>query len=445
MGKSAFLIDFMPKDPLAREEAESALQSISGLIAITFVLFFVVNIMQHGAKPGFWQAMGYAGLPATVFATLSYVNARARFAYLSASTTLAISIVIFQAGTTYLLHAYGSTSTPITSIYIIVVVVFTVFFSGQAGALATVACILFYNALVAVEQVGVLEYAPYRPFKEAVGKNPTHASIAATAVTSIVVSAYAISLYVYSILSRRRDALRDANEELSVLNEAKSRFLGIVSHDLRTPITSIKAFGELIEEEVSGEIKSFAGTIVNESDRLHRLVTDLLDLDKMEAGQMEWNRLRQDIRPVLDNAVRVFGGAAQDKDITLDSEIADTLPPVDIDADRIAQLVANLLSNAIKFTPAGGRVTVSACGRNDVLDVTVADTGPGIPPDDLDRIFDRFSQTDTAKGAGAGTGLGLVIAREVATGHGGDLRVASTVGEGTRFTLILPMSASPSR
>jgi len=274
-------------------------------------------------------------------------------------------------------------------------------------------------------------------------------------------------------VERSRDAaehvtaeLAEANEQLVAMDEAKNRFLSVVSHDLRTPITSIKAFGEILEEETEDEHKGFARTIVHEADRLRRLVTDLLDLDKMEAGKMDWNLSRQDIRPVLENSLQVFRAAADEKSVTLAAAIAEDLPDIDADSDRLSQLVANLLSNAIKFTPEGGTVTISAGlrslspiegeggasgeptlpltpsreGRGDShLTIAVTDTGPGIPPGDLDTLFDRFSQTAAGKQEGGGTGLGLAIAREIAHGHGGDIHVTSDLGHGTTFSVTLPL------
>jgi len=192
------------------------------------------------------------------------------------------------------------------------------------------------------------------------------------------------------------------------------------------------------------------GIIIKEADRLNRLVTDLLDLDKMEAGKMEWELSLQDLAPVLTNAGHVFQAAASDKNITLTTDIDDALPKVKIDADRFSQLVANLLSNAVKFTPSGGKVTlVAQAGARDMLldddplkkivTISVIDTGHGILPDEVGSVFDRFKQTETGKKTKGGTGLGLAIAKEVAIAHGGDLSVESVLGEGTTFSITLPI------
>lgn len=214
-------------------------------------------------------------------------------------------------------------------------------------------------------------------------------------------------------------------------------FVADVSHELRTPLTSIRGFaqalgdGTIVDEE---ERKRALAVVDDEARRLHGLVTRLLDLSRMESGQVAMARgpvpLAELARYVLD----VFERRAEEKGVRLRSEVAEGLV-VAGDEDRLEQLVTNLVDNAIRYTPAGGEVVVSASrssgGR---IEVAVRDTGRGIPPDQLPRIFERFH---TANG-GEGTGLGLAIARQIARAHGGDLTATSTPGAGSTFTATLP-------
>jgi len=336
-------------------------------------------------------------------------------------------------------------SLPNAAWYAILIIVATVYFTPRAGVVAVLIATLCFGGVVTLELTGILGFAPFVPDKQIMGGNDPYNIATVVEVTLTNMAAYAFAFYISRALRKRREEVAEANARLTELDEVKSRFLSIVSHDLRTPITSIKAFGELIYEEADDMdpdlARKFSGTIVEEADRLHRMVTDLLDLDKMEAGKMDWELTTQDISPVIVNSATVFGAAAQSKNIGLTHTIDSELPQVEADADRISQLLANLLSNAIKFTPEGGsiEIKVSVGDTNSHLQIEVSDTGPGIPPEDLENIFDRFSQTVTGKKEGGGTGLGLAIAKEVATAHNGVLTVDSIVGEGTTFTLSLPL------
>jgi len=223
-------------------------------------------------------------------------------------------------------------------------------------------------------------------------------------------------------------------------------FLANVSHELKTPLTSIQGFaqalldGTVTDEDSRGRA---AQVIYDESDRLRRLVEDLLDLARLDAGQIEFVRGHVDLEALLTRVVDKLSLPAMEKGVQLENAIED-LPSMVGDGDRLAQVFTNLVDNAIKYTPADGKVVL----RNDVsagwISIHVDDSGAGIPSEDLSRIFERFYQVDKARsgGRGRGVGLGLAISRQIVEAHGGRIVAQSSEGRGSRFTVQLPIVRS---
>ncbi|CAH2604038.1 Histidine kinase [Rhodovastum atsumiense] len=238
--------------------------------------------------------------------------------------------------------------------------------------------------------------------------------------------------------------LRRANATLQQLDRLKDEFVSNVSHELRTPLTSIRSFSEILLEEPDldpARRQEFLGIILRESERLTRLITDMLDLAKMQAGELHWNFAPVDLAAILRDAAAATGQLFRDRSIMLSCEIATGLPAVRADADRIAQVVINLLSNAVKFSPAGtGRVRLVLRRAEGGQAIEVIDNGPGIAPEDQGTIFERFRQAggDTLTGKPAGTGLGLAICRTIMQRHAGTLAVESQPGRGAIFRAVLP-------
>jgi PAS domain S-box-containing protein len=376
------------------------------------------------------------------------------------------------------------------------------------------------------------------------------------------------------LVKQRTSALEDANAKLQRLNNVKSEFVSIVSHELRTPLTSIKSFAEILEDDIEDlapeEQRRYLSIINEESDRLGRLINDLLDLQKMDTGKMSWKDERVNLAKLVKNSAELFGKAYGDKGLPLQLDIADGEFPVDVDGDRIKQLIANLLSNAMKFTESGAvtlalrptmqnlrvlvvdadatlleslrrRLTergieVSTCedggaaldhlrqdwratdmvisdihlpgmdgldllktirasapqmpvlmtseysdenalkrlltyhatyyvekplsmdrleqimekamgkaldagASSPMVEVSVTDTGLGIPEQDLNKVFESFHQVDSSQTREiGGSGLGLAICKEIVEHYKGRIWVKSTLGEGSRFTLSLPLA-----
>ena len=240
--------------------------------------------------------------------------------------------------------------------------------------------------------------------------------------------------------------LEEANKKLMELDRLKSDFISIVSHELRTPLTSIKAFAELIlmKPNMAAERqKKLLGIINTETDRLARLINDILDLTKIEAGKLSWHITKVSIEQVVRDSVSGIQSLADTKSLSLAMKFGQDLPEIPGDRDRLIQVMTNILSNAIKFTPQGGRVQVNVffeqMDRPRIV-VEVSDTGVGIPQSELDHIFEKFHRSgDLLTNTEQGTGLGLSITRQIVEYHGGSIWATSEQGYGSTFTFTLPL------
>ena len=237
-------------------------------------------------------------------------------------------------------------------------------------------------------------------------------------------------------------ALNSMKQQVQTTQQGQRDFLANVSHELKTPLTSIQGFAQAMLDgavNTPDGIQRSAGIIYSESDRMRRLVEGLLDLARLDAGLRALNRISLDLRAVLAGAADKFSLRAKEKNITLLTELPASLPAMTGDPDRLAQVFTNLLDNALKHTPAGGKVTLAAAAMAGAVEVSVSDTGPGIPAEDLSRLFERFYQVDKSRARQAGVGLGLTISKEIVEAHGGSLRAESVVGLGSRFVVRLPL------
>jgi len=234
-------------------------------------------------------------------------------------------------------------------------------------------------------------------------------------------------------------------EKLKAVDKMKSDFYALMSHELRTPLTSIKEGTNLFIEGKAGDVtekqKKILSIIAEESNRLIDLVNSLLDIAKLEAGMVPYNFSMVDVNPLVMRAVKEVALLAVAKRITVEKDLR-ALPAVPLDAERFMQALRNLIGNALKFTPRGGTVTVASRPVENGVAISVADTGPGIPPEHGAVIFDKYRQ---AVVAGAqklqGTGLGLAIVKHIVQDHGGRVWVESEVGRGSIFTMVLPASS----
>jgi signal transduction histidine kinase/Na+/proline symporter len=244
-------------------------------------------------------------------------------------------------------------------------------------------------------------------------------------------------------VTRRTAELEKANARLLELDRLKSDFLSTVSHELRTPLTSIRSFSEILlryEVDDAEKRRKFVSIIHNEAERLTRMINDLLDLSKIEAGRLELNFEPLELEPVFSRALGNTHPLFAEKEIRAASEIEPGLPRVCADADWLHQVLTNLLSNAVKFSPQGGTIRLSAGRKGKIALISVADEGPGIPPDRQEQVFERFHQVrDPQKSHPLGTGLGLTISREIVERMGGKIWVESEPGAGAVFNFTVPL------
>jgi signal transduction histidine kinase len=247
-------------------------------------------------------------------------------------------------------------------------------------------------------------------------------------------------------LEAATNELRAANEQLKELDRLKDEFVSTVSHELRTPLTSIRSFSEILHAnpDLSTEERTkYLGIVIKESERLTRLINEVLDLAKIEAGSAEWHVTEIDLREVIEDSLTATGQMFREKGVKLDLELPVEVPAVRADRDRLMQVVINLLSNAVKFCDEkAGRVAVRVLAAASLLRVDIEDNGPGVKPEEREVIFEKFRQGgDTLTGKPQGTGLGLPISRQIISHFGGKLWVESAPGAGATFSFTLPLEA----
>ncbi len=247
-------------------------------------------------------------------------------------------------------------------------------------------------------------------------------------------------------VNRMNDELDRLYRELETASRHKSEFLANMSHELRTPLNAIMGFSQVLREKLFGELnekqEEYIGDILSSSEHLLALINDILDLSKVEAGQVELEIAPFSVREALERGAVMVKERAMRNGVELGLTIDPSVGIVAADERRIRQVVFNLLSNAVKFTPAGGSVEVRSAQVDGELRISVADTGPGIAPADHERIFEEFQQTKAGAEQREGTGLGLALSRRLVELHGGRIWVESTPGEGSTFTFTLPAEAT---
>jgi two-component system phosphate regulon sensor histidine kinase PhoR len=242
--------------------------------------------------------------------------------------------------------------------------------------------------------------------------------------------------------------------ELRRLEKIRKDFVANVSHELRTPLTSIKGYVEALLDGAKDDPAASAkylDIILKQSDRLNVIIEDLLELSKIESGRVSFKEEPIDLRSVIDRTLSMMKPIADKRGHRLTASVPSTLPPMAGDEGRLVQVLTNLLDNAVKYTPTGGTITVAAKlipeigileQSGQTIEVSVADTGIGIPEQDRPRVFERFYRVDKARSRElGGTGLGLAIVKHIVEGHGGQVWVEANQPQGSRFVVRLPVSA----
>ena len=256
----------------------------------------------------------------------------------------------------------------------------------------------------------------------------------------VVKSGY-VNVYGLDITELRlsKEHLKQAREQA----EIKSLFVSTVSHELRTPLTTMKEGVSIVLDGIAGEIndkqRHFLDIAKRNIDRLSRLINDVLDFQKLEAGKMEVDMQRNDMNKVIEDVIETMASSANEKGLELIAKLDETMPMVNFDRDRIIQVLTNLVDNAIKFTEKG-KITIATTGGDDTVRISVRDTGPGMKKEDLPKLFREFEQlSDSNERKTGGTGLGLSISRKIVEKHNGKIWAESEFGKGTTFYFELPI------
>jgi len=238
---------------------------------------------------------------------------------------------------------------------------------------------------------------------------------------------------------------REASQR-EVLDRMKDEFVLTASHELRSPLTSVQGFAELLmleRDNLTSRQVETVGVILDNSRHLVRLLNDLLDLARSDAGRLVIRPQPTEVAPLIEDSVRLMRAQTDASDQTLTMSVDPDLPPVEAEADRIRQVLVNLLTNAHEYSPEGASIAVMARIAGAEVEIAVSDNGPGIPPDQLEHIFERFVRGEAGLTQRVGgTGLGLPISKSLVELHGGRLAVDSTVGVGSTFSFRLPVAAT---
>lgn len=347
------------------------------------------------------------------------------------SYTLLVSAMVYLS---------GSPLTPMFAIYMLVVMAAS-FLLGQRGALAIAAlCSAEYGILLVLEYVEILKVIPlwrlaFTPY---------------TRGTLFVINWLAVSiplLLAAQLAGALAERLRTTNMNLRESERLRESLSSMIVHDLRNPLTALLGGLDIIRLTMADHMDADQKHLLENARRsghaLLGMVGELLDISKMEAGKLTLNVQPTDLRALIDENIDLVRVLTETGELEIRAALTEDVASVPCDRQLIGRVIANLLSNAIKHTPPKGLISVVAIRRGDFATVSVADTGPGIPPEYHQRIFEKFGQIEQPGKERRGTGLGLPFCKMAVEAHGGQIWVESEVGRGSTFYFSLPMSASP--
>jgi len=400
---------------LARERLAAAIRCL--ILLTVFAMTRLQSAGQRGSALDAWLALGAVYVLASTFAPIPESELRRWRTMLVALDILLISGLLFLT---------GGMRSEYYLLYYLPILNASVRLDFRDGVAASVLSALSY-ALIAILQ-------------------PDYAIVTNPIWRAITFGGSALLLAVFfHIASRETTRLRRSRDRFRDISEAKSELVAMMAHEFRNPMACIMGFSKMLaEDQASGEQKhEFAAAIHENCSRLNRMLSDLLDLSRMEAGGLKFQPKPVLLAPLIESAVASYRQEGRRFDV----QMASDLPEAMGDGDMIAQVLHNLLSNAVKYSPAGSRVAVRAFTTNgqdgSMVQVDVQDEGPGIPTDELEHMFEKFHRGKAARGSGtAGTGLGLAITRAIVEMHGGRAWVTTREGKGTRFSFTIPIAAS---
>ncbi len=374
---------------------------------------------------------------------------------------LGMAILLACVNYVHVCHFFGGIFVIIAPIFLIITVTnVSIFLSPRLGRFALFCSLALYFGSIALQKWD------YLSAMSVVSENITVLELFTNPVMVMVFTVilgaamFVFEYFVIHILAMTADqteqtrrlnlVLEASNRQLSELDVMKDNFLSMVSHDLRTPLTGVQAYAEILRTRrhllLPADLDRFLDIIVEQSKRLGRLINDLLDVQRFESRYTKLEFKDLDLVPLLREAVDAFRAAAREKDLALSENFPDRQIMVHGHRDRLHQAVANLLSNAVKFTPDHGRIEASARtqvnGGRPTVRVEIKDNGPGISPEMQKRVFEKFQQADKlVRDELQGSGLGLALMREIIELHGGEVGMSTSPGQGSTFYFSIPLTA----
>jgi signal transduction histidine kinase len=357
-----------------------------------------------------------------------------------------------------LLHFTGGVENPFVFYLVFHIVIASVLLSRRVAYLFATLAVVLFGALAGLEYLGWVPHVHLEGFvsPQFHRQAPTAWAVVLSLATVLYISAYMASSIAGELRERQREvaalrdrclidnsALEEANKRLVEVDRLRTHFLAIASHDLRAPLAAVQSYLRIALGGFVGDLNDQQRDILEKSslriDELLKLINDLLDNARIEAGQIVSEMEEVSIAQVVADAIENVHGLAQEKGLVLRAEVPEDLPMIDGAPSRLVQVVTNLLSNAVQFTASGGSIAVRVSVANDHLQTEVMDTGTGISPEAMPRIFEEFYRGEGVKTKG--TGLGLAIAKKIVEAHGGEIWAESPYSEspkGSRFVFTLP-------
>ncbi len=447
-----------PEDVLALEQQERRKRLQWSVIIRYLVIFIVVLLSWLGTQFG-----ANFFLPGILFSVAMALGFNLAFSYIYSKEKVSnimpyVGIVIDMGVITTIVHFTGGITSVFLPLYLLQIVGTNVQFSRLAGPINFFIGTGMFAALFAMEQQGLLTH--YTPFDVAPELHKNFAYIAATGITLVVlmaVSTYRSGYVVRSLqkvelqlakvnddLTRANQAFQSANQRLKELDQLKTEFISVASHQLRTPLSAVKWSLKMLLDHDMGSLTPEQQELLTKSyqsnERMIDLINDLLNVSRIEEGRFTYTFAEKSIEPLMHELLEDSKHVADEKHIALTYDPAPNLPKVRYDNAKLHLALQNILDNSLKYTPVNGTVTLKVVPQADELLISVADSGVGIPVHQHTQIFSKFFRGDNVmRMQTEGTGLGLFIAHSIITNHRGRIWFESHEGSGTTFYIALPL------
>jgi signal transduction histidine kinase len=358
-----------------------------------------------------------------------------------------LNVVMDAVALTGAIWVTGDTRSPLVAVYVIEISVLALLTNFTTTVLIGALCVALYVTMGVLTARGVLLRFP-TPAEWTGGTTPAYVALSAVFTAFVIAAPTAYTGGILRRLRANEARLEARTRQLIDASKEKAQFMTNITHELRTPLQGILGVSELVSRGVYGEVtprqREAMGDLRASAKALLQLIDDLLELARGEAGKVELEVSVVDVAELLPGCLAVVERMLGPKALRLDLDVEPDLPRLRTDRAKLNQIVLNLLSNAIKFTPEGGSVALRARREGGDVCIEVADTGVGIPPAELDRVFDEFHQVDGSSSREfGGAGVGLAVVRRLVDRMGGSVTVESARGSGSTFRVRLPVAPAP--